>query len=146
MSKFDIADILFVDWRVDEISESVVLYFTAPESYLDNLNIRTNKYRNHTIGVRISLAIPINLSIKRFENMSAQEIADLASIDKPIRFFLTITETTVTISPIIETNNKLKDITQHEIDLSIDDIKQCIELANHKLINLRAPVHLQPYP
>lgn len=146
MNKFDIADILFDNWRVDEISESVILYFTAPRSYLDNLNIHPDKYRNHTIGAKISLTMPINLSTKRFENMSAQEIADLASIDKPIRFFLTITETTAAISPIIETDKKSKDTVQHKIDLSINDITQCIELANRSLINLRAPVHLQPYP
>lgn len=119
MNTFNINDITFDGWHVDEVGESVVLFFMAPKSYLDYPIPYTGEYRDSAVGAKISLEIPIDTDNSRFNAASSKISIDIDSVS-------------IGISPIIEADNGLVD-TIWCIVLPADDIRQLITLANEQL-------------
>ena len=133
MNKFDITEILWDDWHVDEVGESIILFFMAPKSYLDYQIPYTGEYRDSAVSTEISLEIPIDIENGCFKDLPLNElecfINNVASSEIPVD----IDAVSVMISPTIETDGGLADIAWCEIGLPADDIRQLIELANEEL-------------
>ena len=133
MNNFDITEISFDGWHVDEVAESTVLFFMAPKSYLDYQIPYVGEYRDSAVSAEISLEIPIDTKDGRVGDLPLDEleyfINNAASPEIPID----IDAVFVMISPTIETDDGLTDIAWCEIGLPVDDIRQLIELANEEL-------------
>lgn len=133
MNTFNINDIEFDGWHVDEAGESVVLFFMAPKSYLDYPIPYAGKYRDSAVGTEISLEIPINLEDGRFEGLFMFELECLINEDDTLEIPVDIDEINIMLSPTIKADDGLADVAWCEIGLPADDIRQLIELANEEL-------------
>lgn len=133
MNNFDITEISFDGWHVDEVGESIILFFMVPKSYLDYQIPYAGEYRNSAVSAEISLEIPIDAEDGCFGDLPLNElehfINNVASPEIPVD----IDTVFVMISPTIEADGSLTDVAWCEIGLPADDLKQLIELANEEL-------------